>query len=138
MARRERDRAGAAAPLRGAAAAVAGTLAGSGLVGGMGAAIGWIFANTALEDAELEKLLPFVFGLAAGAWAGGVAGCFLAMRLTGHPAARTTARVLAVAFPLAVALALVLIPAGLDLRAGLLAALVLAPLLSYALAARRA
>lgn len=95
---------------RGHAAAALGALIGSAALGAAGAAAGLAFAERTIPDAELEKLGPFLVGLAAGVWIGGVAGCALALRARGHAGAGATARMLAVLLPVGVGITVLATP----------------------------
>jgi hypothetical protein len=66
--------------------------------------LGIIYVSKFMPNAELEGILPPLYGGVAGYWGGVVLGCWLGLRLGGYSNGRRTAIYLAWLFPLTILL----------------------------------
>jgi hypothetical protein len=84
----------------GALVAGIGALIGAALGQFLGAIIGGLLASALYPEGDSGALGVMVLGMVLGTWPGGVAGCWLALRLRGHPRRGRAALILAVMIPL--------------------------------------
>lgn len=85
---------------RGYVAAAVGAIAGATLLAVLGAVLGIVYAERFVEPG-LEQLGPYLVGLLAGAWVGGGAGIWAALRVRRHRGAGLTAALGLVFVPIA-------------------------------------